>query len=367
MLLNATITLPEGCVKACRSCRHRQWTEEASLTQKQDFLQKTLAPWADRLEPVRSPASDRRWGYREKVKLSARCYDGRWEFGMEPVGDFVPLPDCPVQSKRVNAAFALLKPHLPEMALRYIVQNGSLITLVIKDRTLPPTDWISEELTSGLSALGIEGLHANLHPASGRILFAEKGWRCLWGKSRVQDSRGLWHGPGSFSQLISELHEDSLREAECFLDPKQDDAVVDLYSGIGASLRRWKRAIGVEFDGGAVACAQLNAPNATLLRGPCGQRLPQVRSWLSAANPSAIQCYVNPPRTGLEPEVLDWLIQESSLQRIAYLSCSAGTLGRDLVALEASGFAVERLVPFDFFPQTHHVEVLANIRRKHHA
>ncbi|MBL9115269.1 MAG: class I SAM-dependent RNA methyltransferase [Verrucomicrobiaceae bacterium] len=367
MLLNATIPLPQGCVKACRSCRHRQWTEEASHTQKMEFLQKTLAPWVDRLSPIQGPASDRRWGYREKVKLSARCYDGRWEFGMEPVGDFVPLPDCPVQSQRVNEAFALLKPHLPGMALRYIVQNGSLITLIIKDKALPPTHWITDSLTQGLRALGIEGLHANLHPASGRILFAEKGWRCLWGKARVQDSRGLWHGPGSFSQLIPELHEDSLVHADQFLAPTERDAVVDLYSGIGASLRRWKRAIGVEFDGEAVACAQLNAPHAQILRGPCNQRLPQVRNWLSEQKPSAIQTYINPPRSGLEPGVLNWLANEPAVDRIAYLSCSAGTLGRDLAVLEAAGYQVERLLPFDFFPQTHHVEVLAQIRRKEHA
>jgi 23S rRNA (uracil1939-C5)-methyltransferase len=366
-MINPTIPLRDGCVKVCRSCRHRQWTEEESVAQKLDFLQRTLAPWAERLQAVRSVSGERRWGYREQVKLSARCFDGRWEFGREPVGDFVPLPECPVQSPRVNAAFGLLKKHLPLMALRYVVQNGSLITLVIKDRQLADTSWVTSALTEALQQLGVQGLHANLHPAAGRILFAEKGWRCLWGAARVQDARGLWHGPGSFGQLLPELHESSLNEAAVFLQEDDECPVVDLYSGIGASLKLWKRVIGVEFDSEAVACARLNAPQAALLRGPCGQRLPQVRAWLDETAAESAVAYVNPPRTGLEPEVTTWLDADQRMKRLVYLSCSAGTLKRDLEQLEAAGYAVECLRPFDFSPQTHHVEVQAELRRVHHA
>ncbi len=45
--------------------------------------------------------------------------------------------------------------------------------------------------------------------------------------------------------------------------------------------------------------------------------------------------------------------------RIAYLSCSAGTLARDLHLLEIAGYRIDAILPFDFFPQTHHVETLA--------
>jgi tRNA/tmRNA/rRNA uracil-C5-methylase (TrmA/RlmC/RlmD family) len=48
--------------------------------------------------------------------------------------------------------------------------------------------------------------------------------------------------------------------------------------------------------------------------------------------------------------------------RIAYLSCSAGTLARDLAGLESAGYVVCSLHPFDFFPLTHHVECLALLR-----
>jgi 23S rRNA (uracil1939-C5)-methyltransferase len=84
---------------------------------------------------------------------------------------------------------------------------------------------------------------------------------------------------------------------------------------------------------------------------------------LGAAERSSRLLYVNPPRTGLESEVLGWAVNEFRPERLAYLSCSAGTLSRDLSGLAGAGYAVEALHPYDFFPQTHHVETLALLRR----
>ena len=50
--------------------------------------------------------------------------------------------------------------------------------------------------------------------------------------------------------------------------------------------------------------------------------------------------------------------------RIAYLSCSAGTLARDLESFEAAGYSLDRILPYDFFPLTHHVEALALLERR---
>jgi tRNA/tmRNA/rRNA uracil-C5-methylase (TrmA/RlmC/RlmD family) len=155
--------------------------------------------------------------------------------------------------------------------------------------------------------------------------------------------------------------------ASMHLAPGPGVAVLDLYCGIGATLREWSdagaSALGIELAGGAVDSARRNAPQATVLRGTCMQRLPQVRDWWAATVAGARACYVNPPRSGLEPEVLDALTRELRPDRLAYLSCSAGTLARDLEALEREGYAVRSLVPFDFFPGTHHVECLALVER----
>ena len=101
-----------------------------------------------------------------------------------------------------------------------------------------------------------------------------------------------------------------------------------------------------------------------MLRGTCRERLPQLRAWALERDPAAgALLYANPPRTGIEPEVLDWIGGVYRPERMAYLSCSAGTLRRDLEILTDANYEVERLTPYDFFPQTYHVETLALLRR----
>jgi tRNA/tmRNA/rRNA uracil-C5-methylase (TrmA/RlmC/RlmD family) len=102
-----------------------------------------------------------------------------------------------------------------------------------------------------------------------------------------------------------------------------------------------------------------------VLRGTCTQRLPQVREWWSRRELEAeLAAYVNPPRSGLEGGVAGALAEELRPERVAYLSCSAGTLARDLAAFEAAGYTVSAIRPYDFFPNTHHVETLALLERR---
>jgi 23S rRNA (uracil1939-C5)-methyltransferase len=213
-----------------------------------------------------------------------------------------------------------------------------------------------------LPALALDGLWVHCHPAAGRRMFARSGWTLAWGAGESRDAQGLQHGPTAFQQLLPALHGEATDLAEQHLRPSPRVAVLDLYCGIGASLRRWRAggapSLGVELAGGAVAAAAVNAEGATVLRGTCDQRLPQVRDWWSRQLDERV-AYVNPPRSGLEEEVAGALAQELRPARLAYLSCSAGTLARDLAFLERAGYRVDAIHPFDFFPLTHHVEALA--------
>lgn len=322
--------------------------------------------------PILGPNDDQRLGYRSRVKLCAHWLADRWTFGLESRDEFTAIESCPVHAPQVNAALAILSralPAHPGFPLRYFVQSGRLITLVLKSSTLPSPAWLTTETTTQLQDIGIRGLHLNLHPAAGRILFSKR-WHCIWGETRVRDALGLWHGPAGFQQLIPGLYAGSLDAAASFLAPRRNDAVIDLYSGVGASLRHWldagANAIGVECDGEALACAALNAPGAVTLRGLCSQRLPQLQHWLASTPDARRLAYVNPPRIGLEPAVAGWLCREARPERIAYLSCSPGTLRRDLEFFVSQGWRVVSLQPFDFFPQTHHVETLACLERVTH-
>lgn len=56
-------------------------------------------------------------------------------------------------------------------------------------------------------------------------------------------------------------------------------------------------------------------------------------------------------------------IADRGTERIAYVSCDPGTLGRDLGYLAEKGYRVTEVQPVDMFPQTAHVECVVLITR----
>ena len=64
---------------------------------------------------------------------------------------------------------------------------------------------------------------------------------------------------------------------------------------------------------------------------------------------------VDPPRAGLQPVVLDAIL-EMQPKIIAYISCDPATLARDASLLIKGGYSLQKITPFDLFPQTHHIE-----------
>lgn len=361
-------SLPSGCEPVCHGCRHRQLDATASLAQKAAYLARVLGPWADRIAPVTAPAPARRLGYRDRVTLTAG-WDLQlgWRFGLMRRDELIPIHDCPVHTPRVRALVHLLVERLPpatELPVAYLHVCGAQATLIVKSHRTDAA--LLDPVLEGLAATGLEGLWLHHHPSAGRKLFARSGWNLVWGSARSRDAHGLLHGPTAFAQALPELHHASLEAAVAHLRPGPGVAVLDLYCGYGASLRAWtaagSAALGVELSGEAVELCSENAPHATVLRGTCVQRMPQARTWWNAQEGERV-AYVNPPRSGLEPEVVSALAGELRPARLAYLSCSAGTLSRDLAAFCDAGYVVSAILPFDFFPLTHHVEALAQLER----
>jgi 23S rRNA (uracil1939-C5)-methyltransferase len=364
--------LKTGCVERCPGCSHRRMTMLESLAQKESWLGKQLGKWKERIEPVRSEEESGRWGYRRKILLTAMYEKNRWNFGMIRRDEFIPIPDCPVHAEAVRRLIFLLSSILPPsdgFPLAFLYQSDTLVTLVLKTKQKPSVDWLTEEVIHELKSIGLQGISLHLNPSAGRRMFAKSGWNLLWGNDHAYNQSGLQYGRTSFSQLIHRLHSESLDEAETFLNPGHQDCVADLYCGIGSSLVRWVNkgayTAGIETGGEAVECALRNAPEALVLRGTCQQRLPQLEQWIESRYQAGRQklLYANPPRTGIESLVLEWITRKMLPDKMAYLSCSAGTLKRDLEIITAAGYEVKRIIPYDFFPQTYHVECLVLAER----
>ncbi len=68
---------------------------------------------------------------------------------------------------------------------------------------------------------------------------------------------------------------------------------------------------------------------------------------------------IDPPRAGLSPQALDTMVRAKEFAHLFYLSCDPKALARDLDGFIAGGWEVRKIIPFDFFPKTRHVETLA--------
>jgi 23S rRNA (uracil1939-C5)-methyltransferase len=362
-----------GCEMRCPGCAHRELSALESENQKQQWLEKTLSPHS--VDKIRVVSNEARWGYREKTCLAADWNGSSWNLGMRiPAPDWeteiIPIPECPVHSPGIRKILKFLAASLPGpdagFPLSYVAITGALLTLVVKTKALSPI--IEENLKDQLRGLEMDGVFINAHPSAGKRVFLSSGWKLLLGNATSKNGE-LIHGPESFQQLIPSLYNDALDEAQNFFGAGPGDLVLDLYSGLGASIARWSKqgsdSIGVELVGEAVKCARLNASSlhagySRFFQGKVSERIVQLReeivSWRKKNPAGRLMVFTNPPRTGMEEKVLQWLGSEAKPRRLAYLSCSAGTLGRDLSVLSAYG--VSRIIPYDFFPQTIHVETL---------
>jgi 23S rRNA (uracil1939-C5)-methyltransferase len=73
---------------------------------------------------------------------------------------------------------------------------------------------------------------------------------------------------------------------------------------------------------------------------------------------------LDPPRRGCQPSCLA-MLREARPAQVIHISCHPATLARDLNVLCADGvFELKRVIPLDMFPQTQHVECVADLRLK---
>lgn len=342
------------------------------MAQKQSFVRTKLHKWEDYISGIISPPDNQRWFYRGKVCLSIAFYDGKWQTGMIKRQDFVPVSSCPLHAPGINETADIIMsamPPPPAVLPAFYMQSGKQSVLIVKSINVAADKWINEEVTDNFISLHVEGFHVHVNPSAGRRQFNKSGWYYSWGKQYSVDENGMMYGIMSFRQQIAGMAMYALEASGDFFAIQEKDIVVDLYCGTGSGLKLWNKktrnVIGVELNGEAVYCAGINAPEAEVLRGKCSERVPQVKEWINkkSNDNSEIFVYVNPPRTGIEPEVLQWLCEELLPARMVYLSCSPGTLSRDMEIITQSGYKVKRIQPYDFFPQTHHVECLVLIER----
>ena len=179
-----------------------------------------------------------------------------------------------------------------------------------------------------------------------------------------------------------EVPPDSFFQNNFFLLPRLVDVVrerlraggarhlADIYCGVGFfSLEladQVESFVGIEYDVQAIKAARRNAAargrtNGEFASGTAEELLSPMLARLSAG---ATAVLLDPPRKGCQPVTLE-LLRNVRPAQVIYVSCHPATMARDLNVLCADGvFEMARMVPLDMFPQTAHIECVADLRCK---
>jgi tRNA/tmRNA/rRNA uracil-C5-methylase (TrmA/RlmC/RlmD family) len=146
--------------------------------------------------------------------------------------------------------------------------------------------------------------------------------------------------------------------------------LVDLYCGVGffgiETADTMESFVGVEYDQLAISAARENLAarkiqNGEFISAKVEDALPEL---LQRFSPEKTSVILDPPRKGCWPATLE-LLRQTKPAQVVYVSCHPATMARDLNILCADGvFDLAQVQPLDMFPQTQHVECVADLRRR---
>ncbi len=369
----------------CRSCGLLEKPEAERTPHKEARLRAavtTALGTVEPLEPLWCPQSV--FPSRSKAKLSV---SGTLDAPVIGLVDRsfagTELLDCPLHFPELNQLAAFVKGLVkPYQLTPYDIKTrrGELKGLILKAND-DASQVLLRFVLRSTDAVGrlrkavpeIQAAHpfvtvisANIQPVPAAILEGPQevlltDEHVIWEKF---GERKLAFGPQSFAQVTPETARALYAYVAEQLAAAPNSGLLDLYCGVGgysiASAATLNWGHGVELSSQAIDCARLAAQANQLpqLKFTSGDVLDFLKSY---SGPKADAVVVNPPRRGLSREIIERLAALSPA-RIIYSSCNPETLLRDL-ALFAPLYRVERLAPFDMFPLTEHVEVVATLVR----
>ena len=244
----------------------------------------------------------------------------------------------------------------------------SLCCLLVNGRGVPR----EAELVRALRRAepNLAGIVLGVNEKHNNVILGDS-YRTLWGEDFLSDTLcGLTFrlSVPSFYQVNPAQTEVLYGKALEFAGLTGAETVLDLYCGIGTISLVMARKAGMVWGAevvpqavdDAIANAQRNhIENARFLCADAGEAARYLEG--EGVRPDVV-C-VDPPRKGLAEDVVD-TIADMGPQRVVYVSCDPGTLGRDVKRFAGRGYTLKRAVAVDMFPRTAHVETVVLLSRE---
>ncbi|MBV9819782.1 MAG: 23S rRNA (uracil(1939)-C(5))-methyltransferase RlmD [Solirubrobacterales bacterium] len=334
------------------------------------------------LEPI-VPAAET-WRYRNKLEYSfGTGPDGELQCGFHAPGrwdEIVPIADCLLGSEASNRARDQIVGWCREQGLTAYDRRsgeGVLRNLVVREGRR--TGALQVRLVTTAAPLDRESLGAAGHGLEGLLWTRSDSpaettqggeTELVAGVDRFTEIVGSMSfaiSPTAFFQTNTEMAERLYALATEYAAPTGLERVFDLYCGIGTIgmliSPRVAEVWGLELIEEAIADAIANAranevDNARFFAGDVRLALRELNE--RAGRPDLL--VVDPPRPGLSQKVVRRVI-EAGPSTIVYVSCNPTTLAPNAAQLAEGGYRLVRVRPVDMFPQTPHIECVAELRR----
>ena len=325
--------------------------------------------------------------YRNKAQVPVRRVNGQVETGFfrKNSHDLMPIEDFYIQDPVIDQVVLTLrdlirrfdlKPYdekersglIRNLVVRRGHHSGEIMVILVTTRPkVFRVDQLIEQLIQQFPA--IKSVMQNINDQNTNAIFG-KEWRVLYGQDYITDqmlgNSFQISGP-AFYQVNTEMAEKLYQTAIDFAELREDDVVIDAYSGIGtiglSVAKHVKEVYGVEVIPEAVENSQKNAElnGITNAYYVCDTAENAMKNWLKEGiQPTAI--LVDPPRKGLTESFIKASAQTGA-DRITYISCNVATMARDIKLYQELGYELKKVQPVDLFPQTHHVECVVLMSR----
>ena len=350
----------------CGGCDLQHLNPNCAVEMKRDQILNTLKRQSH-LEPglIAPPiVSEHRLNYRRSARVGINQRDnGELIIGFRrsESNKLIDIPSCPVLTNRCNAFLGALRDSLDGQdklkTLTHIsLSDGdNLLAVEIRAKKRP-----SDEIMHTLSSLAVD-MQVNLRVSFNDQTVALNSVEEPEFINRQRDIRYQFD-TNDFIQVNASVNEALIECAIEWLEPKQEDRLLDLFSGLGnfslPLARLTKEVIAVEGVSNMVKRSQANAAlnainNLTSIKSDLSN-VDNETAWLKSQYDLIL---LDPPRSGAADLIPH--LKNLGARAILYIACDPMSLVRDSKILSDLGFSMTRFTVADMFPQTHHIESIA--------
>ncbi|MBQ7559041.1 MAG: 23S rRNA (uracil(1939)-C(5))-methyltransferase RlmD [Synergistaceae bacterium] len=373
----------------CGGCQLQHADYETQLKLKADIVRDAMTRLGgfkpELFEKLTCEPSPDFWGYRNKAAFPVQNFKGKIITGFYRAGThrLELIRQCPVNAKKLNEIYGKIldglenpknkfpfdgyderenKGKLRHLIARTGINTGeSLLSFVINGK-------LSARSVKALASLGNSArpdtLTINHNSKPGNVILGTYTENLL-GSGIISERLGkykLMFDTASFFQVNTGQAEKLFVYASSLAEGAEN--ILELYSGTGSltcylaekagnvtSVEEWRGAV-------RMAVKNLSANNFENVNALCG-RSEEIINDLKNNYDAVV---LDPPRDGCERSVLE-AINKFGVKKIIYVSCNPATLARDCKILCGHGYGLVKIKAFDMFPQTAHVETVAELAR----